>query len=446
MAQVFHKKKFSSYLGEQRAIDDIVMSFTEDILPSPTPTPPNPSPTPTPSITPTNTSTPTVTPTNTSTPTVTPTPTITQTPNALCPAEIIISNASNTTTFNNGTYSRLTSYSGGTFISAWGGPLSTNRVVVGTAPDGKDYATYLLVSGSTYYQYIYNEPLADWGVVVTTGDTWLNGGTFISALYIGASTSLTDGSLYYPATGNKGTFVTYYLSYPAICPSPTPTNTSTPTVTPTLTPSSTPAAFYGYIFPEPQDSTALIQLGDYMSSNGSTIFYGYGNSGVPSITSSYSDDLDIYAHYPNFINGGTPYYVTAVSTFRGAISQNAGIGNDSFGCPQTQYTFGTIQIDTTDINPNIQYFYSIWIPLAGVGGSMNNMSVDAGYGAPCSSNLFGGAMPEMAQAGPSGDVTVSSGAAIPAGTYRVLWINPNLLQPASPPANQALYIKGNHKF
>lgn len=87
MAQVFYRKRFSSYLGEQRAIDDIITQFIPDggglacdftysVLPTPTPTS---SPTATPTVTPTNT--PTVTPTNTTTPTptVTPSPTITPT-------------------------------------------------------------------------------------------------------------------------------------------------------------------------------------------------------------------------------------------------------------------------------------------------------------------------------------------------------------------------------
>ena len=73
MGRTFFNKKFSDYLGEQRAIDDIVLIFTADI-----------GPTPTPSITPSNTPTPSITPTVTMTPTgtalVTPTPTTTQTP------------------------------------------------------------------------------------------------------------------------------------------------------------------------------------------------------------------------------------------------------------------------------------------------------------------------------------------------------------------------------
>jgi hypothetical protein len=92
MSRVFIRKQFSDYLGEQRAIDDIVQFFEPD--PSATPIPPTPTPTPsiTPTITPTNTptttqtgtpnptSTPTSTPTNTPTTTQTGTPAVTTTP------------------------------------------------------------------------------------------------------------------------------------------------------------------------------------------------------------------------------------------------------------------------------------------------------------------------------------------------------------------------------
>jgi hypothetical protein len=80
MAQIYIRKRFSSYLGEERAIDDIVRSFIPD---GPTPTPPTPTPSVTPTTTPivpTPSVTPSVTPTNT--PSVTPstTPTLTPTP------------------------------------------------------------------------------------------------------------------------------------------------------------------------------------------------------------------------------------------------------------------------------------------------------------------------------------------------------------------------------
>ena len=81
MSKVFYRKKFSDYLGEQRAIDDIVQFYQPDGGVTPTPTPVPVTPTPTPSITPTNTLTPTpsITPTNTNTPTTTTTPTVTPT-------------------------------------------------------------------------------------------------------------------------------------------------------------------------------------------------------------------------------------------------------------------------------------------------------------------------------------------------------------------------------
>ena len=84
MAKVFYRKQFSDYLGEQRAINDIIVAYEPDPSPSPVPITPTPTPTktstptPTPSITPTLTSTPTTTPTNT--PTLTNTPTTTKTP------------------------------------------------------------------------------------------------------------------------------------------------------------------------------------------------------------------------------------------------------------------------------------------------------------------------------------------------------------------------------
>jgi hypothetical protein len=78
MSKVFLRKQFSTYLGENRALDDIVVRFIPDGGITPTPTPVPPTPTPTPSITPTNT--PSITPTNTSTPTNTPSITPTNTP------------------------------------------------------------------------------------------------------------------------------------------------------------------------------------------------------------------------------------------------------------------------------------------------------------------------------------------------------------------------------
>ena len=68
MSRIFTNKRFSDYLGENRAILDIVTDYEQEVSPSPTPSS-TPSPvTPTPTMSPTGTSTPTPTPTPTVTP------------------------------------------------------------------------------------------------------------------------------------------------------------------------------------------------------------------------------------------------------------------------------------------------------------------------------------------------------------------------------------------
>lgn len=94
--KVFLNKKFSNYLGEQRALLDIVVRYEAAIPPSPSATPIPATPTPTPSVTPipvtpSQTATPTSSPipptpsvsaTQTSTPQPTGTPTNTPTPSS----------------------------------------------------------------------------------------------------------------------------------------------------------------------------------------------------------------------------------------------------------------------------------------------------------------------------------------------------------------------------
>jgi hypothetical protein len=223
---------------------------------------------------------------------------------------------------------------------------------------------------------------------------------------------------------------------PGLSPSPTPTNTETPTNTPTPT-STPPVVYYAYIFPEPLDSTSQASLGQYLYSSGST-WYGYGNSGgAPSIT-NYSNNLEIYANYSGWTDGGGNF-VTPVTSFIGSLRQTVGVGTDSFGCPQDQYTFGTVEITSSEVTPTIQYNYSIWIPLAGVNDSMNNMTVDVGTSA-CDTGLFDGYIPESVLA--STTVTLLSGSAIPEGPYRVLW---NFVLPITTPLGASLFFKGNTK-
>jgi hypothetical protein len=223
-------------------------------------------------------------------------------------------------------------------------------------------------------------------------------------------------------------------------PTPTPTVTTTPTETPTNTPTPTstpPVVYYAYIFPEPLDSTSQASLGQYLYSSGST-WYGYGNSGgAPSIT-NYSNNLEIYANYSGWTNS-VGNFVTPVTSLVGPLRQLSGVGTDSFGCPQDQYTFGTVEITSSAVTPTIQYNYSIWIPLSGVSNSMNNMTVDVGTSA-CDTGLFDGYIPESVLA--STTVTLLSGSAIPAGPYRVLW---NFVLPITTPLGASLFFKGNTK-
>ncbi len=246
---------------------------------------------------------------------------------------------------------------------------------------------------------------------------------------------------------------------PSITPtiSLTPSNTVTPSVTPTftptpsITPSHTPTPTYPYVFdpyvylvPEPQDTTSLTDLGSYMFNSGATSFLGWGNGGVPS-TSNYSNDLNIYIHYSGF-TGGSGNFITDVSTLKGYIRQLTGTGTDSYGCIQHQYSFNSIELLTTQINPNIQYFYTLWIPLNAVGGSMTNMTVDIGYNIPCSTDIVYNAIPDTILA--ATNVVVSSGAVIPSNVYRVLWIDPTCLIPSSvppPSLSSSLFFKRNTK-
>jgi hypothetical protein len=266
MPQIFYRKKFSDYLGEQRAIDDIVQFFTASIPPSPTGTP-NPTPTPTSTpipVTPTPTQTPTntltATPTGTETPT--PTPTLTQTPYPLCPSQMILTNVSgNISTMSAGTYDRLSTFtSGGTFTSMWVQKVGLGPILgpyTTPAPDGNDYATYGWFDGVNYWQYVKyfsgdtvgTLVSTGWVGIKTTGDYSFNGGTSVTRGPIIASGNAFsgipgfDGSVYYPPTGEFiGTAGTNYISYPPICPTPTPTSTLTSTPTNTPTPTATPAS------------------------------------------------------------------------------------------------------------------------------------------------------------------------------------------------------------
>jgi hypothetical protein len=260
-----------------------------------------------------------------------------------------------------------------------------------------------------------------------------------------------SGSCISPRTLDTGDGTgTWYFRIRQICNSVTTTgNTimyvvSSPTPTPTQTPTPTfpySLDLYAYLVPEPQDSTSLSNLGTFMYNNGSTSFLGWGNGGVPSSV-DYSSNLDVYIHYSGF-TGGSGNFITNVSTLKGYVRQSIGTGTDTFGCSQNNGTFNTIQITPIQINPNIQYFYTLWIPLTAVGGFMNNMTVDIGTAA-CATDIVYNSIPDTVLS--AINVTVTAGSALPPNIYRVLWIDPTCLLPSAipPPALiTSLFFKGN---
>ena len=245
-----------------------------------------------------------------------------------------------------------------------------------------------------------------------------------------------------------------------LTPTPTPTNTLTPTPTPTstLTPTPTPTPtvppIFGYVVPEPQDnggsSTSAYKLGSYMYylSDGVTIdpdvdWYGYSSGGWADPTNPYySYMMDKYISYSGFTLGSDGNFMTPISSFNGSLNQSSGVGTDGYGCSVNQYTFETITISTSNINPNEYYFYSVWIPLSGVGGVMDNMTIGVGYMSyPCSFDF----LLTPATTISSTDITVTSGAAIPAGVYRVLYCSASTLLPPSTPSTNNFYFKGEVK-
>lgn len=248
MGRVFYNTRFSNYLGENRAILDIIVRNVPDgPVPSPTPTPTlTRTPTPTPSITPTRTVTPTITPTRTLTPTVTPT----QTNYPICPEQFIITDSTGGNDFN-GTYDRKYSYSGGSMTYGY---YKDNIGYVGTAPDGFNYPVYRASDSNRFIFRRFGTTNVDGGFATATlaGDPWSTSGVG-GVIIIGYFRTITQGDVRWLEGGlNTSTGNSFYLTYTPVCPTTTPTpsvtstvtptRTATPTVTPTITttPSVTP--------------------------------------------------------------------------------------------------------------------------------------------------------------------------------------------------------------
>jgi hypothetical protein len=190
-----------------------------------------------PTPTPTNTTTPSPTPTNTTTPSPTPT-----TP-PICGEQITISNANNPEF--DGTYNRVYSWTGGTFVGGWysaGSPLGDGLWHSGVNPSGSLYSTYVRNVGTTAYT------ITDFYVPSTSTDRYFSlfksDGSLIDnqviTIYnglVGFTGSTNIGGVLYLTPGQSNSIIgnSMYVSYPSICPTTTPTNTPTPTLTPTPT-------------------------------------------------------------------------------------------------------------------------------------------------------------------------------------------------------------------
>jgi hypothetical protein len=189
-----------------------------------------------------------VTPTNTSTITPSPTQTPSNTPNAVCPESFTVTN-SNSLFFDNGIYNRQYLASGQTFQSGYvvSNFTSSGYVVLGTAPDGKNYSIFQYPNGgdinTVYVRFTTSGVIQGWhsmeqaGNILSSGSTWIGGSTNLFSSISGSSIEI--GGISFPVSGQN---LRGYITYPFVCPTPTPTGTptSTPTGTPTSTPTGTP--------------------------------------------------------------------------------------------------------------------------------------------------------------------------------------------------------------
>ena len=374
---------------------------TNTETPTSTQTPTNtetqtPTPTETPTNTPTNTETPTNTPTNTETPTQTQTPTNTETPTQTQTP----TNTETPTNTPTNTETPTQTQTPTNTSSETPTPTPTNTETPTNTPTNTETPTQTQTPTNTSSETPTPTP--------TNTETPTN----------------TPTNTNTPSETATST------------PTNTPTQTNTPTNTNTPTPTNLP--FSAYIFPEPQDSTSQGDIGTFTFGLGGN-FNGFTNNGGPAGGPTYAADMAIYVQYPGW-SGSSGNFITNVGTIKNSIRQASGAGTDSQGCSQNQYTFGTIEVTTSNVNPNVQYDYSIWIPLAGVGNTLTNMTVDVGSSSPCTSNIFSDGIPDLGNA--AIDVDVPIGSILPAGTYRVLW---NFVVPATLPLGATIYFKGDTK-
>jgi hypothetical protein len=400
---------------------------TETQTPTPTQTPSN---SPTPSVTASETATPTATPTNTATPTETATQTPSSTPTQTPTPTATVGTTPPLTPTNTATPTNTPSNSPTPSVTAsiTPSPTETPTQTPSNTPTGTQTPTPTETPTNTPS----NTPTETQTPTPTGTPT--------------QTPSVTPTNTETPTQTPTITPTPSITASPTETPTPTPSVTSTGTETPTPTGTSTPtptptqAGFVAYLFAEPQVFNDGVTLENYMTVLNAGTWGGYQFYGTP-VSPDYSLNMDLYAKFSGWTSG-LGNYITAPQSLTGPIRQASGTGTDSFGCSQNQYTFGTIEVETTDVTTSEYYFYSIWIPLAGVGGTMSNMTVDIGSGAACATNIINDGLPD----GIAGtNAVITSGAAIPAGTYRILWLGSFAVLPVSTPLSANLYFKGDTK-
>jgi hypothetical protein len=271
MPQVFYRKKFSYYLGEQRALDDIVVRY-ESVVP--------PTPTGTPNVTPTPTRTPNPTSTPTNTPTVTKTPTPT-----------------------------FVSYTG-IFYTGNTSDYACNQV----SPSVSLYSTQPFY---TFDQKVYTEP-------VFTADKWIPFGLYLAS---GSTSYQYQYSGFAPGLVELGSCVA-----PTSTPTQTPTKTASITSTPTMTPTqtntpTTPICWNSFTISG--SSVASLGNGTYqemITYSGGSLDAGYTTGTTPnqqfiSGTAPDGNDYRVFGYYD-----GTYYYT---------YMWRYAIGNETWSCIRT---------------------------------------------------------------------------------------------------------------
>jgi uncharacterized delta-60 repeat protein len=319
-------------------------------LPTPSPTPTNtntptntPSTTSTPTITPSNTATPTNTPTNTptatiattptqtpsvsitasATPTLTPTATPTGTLNPICPTEFTITN-SNSPEIVDGTYSRSTIYSGGSFTYGYETETGTTQYFKFiTAPDGNNYTIFQNYDGVNYNTIYrrFDEYGFDFGWYSNSQSTnplIVGFPAFPSMLGFSTGSTIYDGARF-PKAGIMEFGLTAIITYPILCPTPTPTlsptNTNTPsitatsTTTPTNTPTITPTPSV-----TPTNATAQLDI-----TNGSLDIQ------ITSVSVNGVATSVIGGSLPNTTGNGTNLSTTQIGTYTIAVNYSCSV-------------------------------------------------------------------------------------------------------------------------